>query len=104
MVIKSNKSSIYLRLLVYSFGIAVFIIILLCFSPKRPWAAKETVFILVNFGLIILAGLFEIIRHWIAFGREIELTEEGCTVRFLKYSRSYRWDQMRTKKRCPLQL
>ena len=102
MCLKSNKAVIYITLIMYSVLVIGFFIILSVTPRARGWNHKDTVIMSVCIGFILLLVVSEIVRVWIAFGREIELTEEGCIVKFLGYSKLYRWDQMETKIRIPI--
>lgn len=56
----------------------------------------KTILFFVAFGIpLILVG----IDFWIAFSREIQLTEEGCTIKILGFTKLYRWEQLKTKKK-----
>ena len=102
MRLKSNKTVIYITLISYSVLVVGFFIILSVTPRASGWNHKDTVIMSVCIGFILLLVVSEIVRVWIAFGREIELTEEGCIVKFLGYSKLYRWDQMETKIRIPI--
>ena len=100
MVLKSSYREIYFSLVTYPLAYVVLLVVIAMMNAtsKEPREFKEII-ALVCLGLCILFG---ILINWIAFGREIELTEEGCIVRFLGYSKLYLWNQMKTKKRIPI--
>ena len=102
MCLKSkNYKSFYTRVITISMIIPFSIILFLTLPEKDP---SDQVIKVVVILIILLLSSFGIISRWIVFGREIELTEKGCIVRFLGYSKLYRWDQMKTKRRVPIRL
>ncbi len=38
------------------------------------------------------------IKFWITYGRTLIMDEEGCTVKFLGFSRKYKWTELKTKR------
>ena len=60
---------------------------------------KSILFLLATIPYVLL-----FFSWWIAFGREIRLTEEGCIVRFLYFTKVYRWEQLKTKRRTVIKI
>ena len=92
MTLRSNYHIIYYRMATYSI-IFVFIAILytgaVLFSHERV-SIVFPVFFAVLYWLLSGADL---LWHWIVFGREIQLTEEGITIKFLGFTRFYQWNK-----------
>lgn len=47
--------------------------------------------------LLVLIITILILRFWVAVGRVLVFDENGCTVKFLWFSRSYTWEELNTK-------
>ena len=70
-------------------------IIILCIEIASLIETKIT----GEFSFIIFMTLINIIlvRYWISIGRTLIMNEEGCTVKFFWYSRTYSWSELETK-------
>lgn len=95
MCMRSNYKIVYFELFFYSGIIAIIAICLILHQPKN---FENVVFPIILCGIGLLLIAYEILRYWIAFGREIQLTKEGCNVSFLWFKKFYTWDQMKTKR------
>ncbi len=47
--------------------------------------------------LVLLFPVIFIVLAWIAFGRTLIFTKDGCTVRFIFFSKTYAWQDLKTK-------
>lgn len=83
MVIKSDKGNT---------GIIIFLLIILVL-----------VFLIIGqqslIGALVVCAipLLLALRYWIATGRTIVISENGCTVSFLWYKKHYLWEELKTK-------
>lgn len=84
MKIKSDKA--------YSICYVGALLSLICVSVAR--LVKYGNFL----GFFLLIPCVQLIRHWVAFGRIITLNEEGCSIQFLCWKRTYLWSVLKTKR------
>ena len=47
--------------------------------------------------LVLLAPTILLIRAWVVLGRTLIFSKEGCTVKFMFYSKTYKWQELKTK-------
>ena len=85
MIIKS--SPVYAGIVVFLFCAAI------AFSTLL-FQMSESV---VVFTISLLVLLVIIVRYWICVGRTFIMCAEGCTVQFLLYQRTYKWNEFETK-------
>lgn len=85
MIIKSDKEALYIF-------VSILIASLFCF------------FVLLSYDVGVAFPLFVLIvmlifsvRYWITTGRVFEMEEQGCTIRFLGFSKFYKWDEFTVK-------
>ena len=102
MLLRSNNTKLRLDIEILSiicilFTIGIFIACQLDHEQDRVLPILMSGIMWGGCGLIIF-------QDWIIYGREITLTQEGCTVRFLGFKRFYRWDQMKTKRKIKLSI
>jgi len=72
-----------------------YIILELVDLGKNPNKSLELVLLLFAPPLILISILLFIA---ISYERTVEMSDEGCTVRFLRYEKFYRWDELQVKR------
>lgn len=94
MVIKSGKNNS--QVLILLSVATVLCPVLLTF--QIPWEDAE----MARVGICCCGALFgffalDTLRYWIATGKTIIMSKEGCSIVFLWYRRYYRWDELQMK-------
>ena len=87
MTIKSHKENRFVI-------ICLFICTILCFFPLAAISNFQNLTIPVITEILVL---FIVFREWIAVDRTFILNEEGITVKFLFYSKEYKWSALKVK-------
>ncbi len=86
MKIESSKSVGYNVAFVF-LGLLIFLLILLYEGCSVGGAV-----------VLVSIPLFINIRFWIALRRTIIMSESGCTIKFLWYTKTYKWSQLKIKR------
>lgn len=87
MIIKSSKENRQIVICVFVFTLIVFVL----FSALSDFK---------NFILPTLISMFITvlnIRFWVSTDRTLVINQEGCTVKFMCFSKTYRWSELKIK-------
>lgn len=88
MVIKSSKS----------YCVFGFVLMLVALVSVTMICIEEPVILYV----FLIPGYFFSIRWFVSTYSFYELNKEGCTVKFMHYQKTYKWDDLKTKAVVPL--
>lgn len=96
MSLRSNYNMFYFELILSTVPVA-----LIVYTCIKGMLKPESKIIPLVIGLIVTLLFYMLFNlvNWITYGRIIQLTEEGCTVKFLGFTKLYRWNQIKTKRR-----
>ena len=87
MIIKSPKENRQIVMLIFVFAVIVFAL----FGALSDF--NDLVLPILASSFIIILN----IRFWITYDRILELNENGCTVKFMCFSKTYRWSELKIK-------
>ena len=91
MIIKSDKQ-FWGSVVCFIIGITIFALLVIFEMTDIPLWLK-----IIEYGLVIIC-YYIIWCMVIACGRTLILDEKGCTIRFWKYQKTYRWEEFKIKR------
>ena len=85
MTIKSSKAFSIMSILLMCFAVL--------FSVLIAYLTSNIIFS----GIVFLFLLLIAARYWVSLGRTLIMDSDGCTVKFLCFSRCYKWQELQVK-------